>query len=162
MQKSLSSVIIRELNAKIVEKYKLQINALNNFPHVENIKDKLTILNYLSPISDDCYKNNYLHNDFTFKNLRFDKNITIPSKIEPSKADDESEILLRIIFDNGYLKDQNYRGFGLDSRIINPEDEQNKTLVTTPYIYKTTSIMILTLIQIILKKFIIYQLILRI
>jgi hypothetical protein len=147
MQKSLSTVIVRELNDKTVKNYSSQINVLKEFPNSDKIKDKLTILNYVSPSSDNCYKDNYMYNDFTFKNLMFDKTITIPTAIQPKPADDESEVLLRIIFDNGYLKDQDYIGFGLDPRVINKDEKRNLQYTPKPTEVRPTSIMVFTVIN---------------
>lgn len=147
MQKSLSTVIVRELNDKTVKNYSSQINVLKEFPNADKIKDKLTILNYVSPSSDNCYKDNYMYNDFTFKNLMFDKTITIPTAIQPKPADDESEVLLRIIFDNGYLKDQDYIGFGLDPRVINKDEKRNLNYTPRPTEVRPTSIMVFTVIN---------------
>jgi hypothetical protein len=148
MQKALSKVIVRELNGKTVKNYADQIELLKTFPNANKIGDKLSVLNYTSPTSEACYNSNFLFNDFTFKNLPYDKTITIPTPIQPKPADDESEVLLRIIFDNGYLKDQNYLGFGLDPRVINTDEEKNlapfqpkKTEV------RPTSVMVFTVIN---------------
>ena len=134
MQRSLSSVILRELNRKTVS----EIKALETLPNSNKIKDKLIILNYLSPISNDCYKDNYMYNDFNFNNLMFDKNATIPGPVNV----DTSEIILRIIFDSGEITGQNYNGFGLDPRIINSEG-----IISNDDQYKTTSIMVFTVIN---------------
>jgi hypothetical protein len=156
MQKSLSSVILRELHNKTVSNINLE--ALKKLPNIENIKDKLIILNYLSPISDNCYKDNYMNNDFNFNNFIFDKNVTIPRPFSADKFNsDNSEIILRIIFDNGFIMEptsskagvdgENYRGFGLDPRIINPNYSKNKDLEIVNYEHKTTSIIVFTVIN---------------
>jgi hypothetical protein len=139
MQSSLSSVILRELNRKTVS----EIKSFESLPNFNKIKDKLIILNYLSPISKDCYKDNYKYNDFNFNNLKFNKNATIPEPIGDS-YNDNSEIILRIIFDNGKIMGQNYTGFGLDPRIIN--DISNPKYINDDQ-YKTTSIMVFTVIN---------------
>jgi len=148
MQKALSKVIVRELNGKTVKNYQDQIALLKSFPNADKISDKLSVLNYTSPTSEACYASNFLFNDFTFKNLPYDKTITIPTPIQPKPADDESEVLLRIIFDNGYLKDLNYLGFGLDPRVINIDENKN----LAPFVPKKTevrptSVMVFTVIN---------------
>jgi len=139
MQRSISSVILRELNRKTVSGIK-SLKSLSNF---DKIKDKLIILNYLSPISNNCYKDNYMYNDFNFNNLMFDKNATIPGPIGNDNIDN-SEIILRIIFDSGEITGQNYTGFGLDPRIIS--DESTHKIINDDQ-YKTTSIMVFTVIN---------------
>lgn len=152
MQKSLSSVILRELHNKTVSNINLE--ALKKLPNIENIKDKLIILNYLSPISDNCYKDNYMNNDFNFNNFIFDKNVTIPRPFSTDNSiSDNSEIILRIIFDNGFIMQpissngENYRGFGLDPRIINPTYSINRDLQIVNPEHKTTSIIVFTVIN---------------
>jgi hypothetical protein len=140
MQRSISSVILRELDRKTDSGIK-SLKTLSNF---DKIKDKLIILNYLSPISNDCYKDNYMYNNFNFNNLMFDKNATIPGPIGNDNIDN-SEIILRIIFDSGEITGQNYTGFGLDPRIISDNLLEHKLIEDDKY--KTTSIMVFTVIN---------------
>lgn len=151
-QEVITKIIQRELNTKMVTMYESQIKnqIAKKFPKANNIADKLSILNYFSPSSDNFSKSNNLFNDFNFRNLAFDKNISIPGKIEAQPQPDDGEIIWRIALDSGDIPDSGnihdeepYRGFGLYPLNINSKEKQ----IIDPIKVKPINVIIFTVIN---------------
>ena len=98
---------------------KLIINALQTkFKAINKTQNMAPqIINYLGPVYDGCYNNNFKYNTFDFFNLNEKISPstlqTYSNQVPTASASDEGEMIFRLIFTDE-LQGQSIKGFNLD------------------------------------------------